>query len=374
MTARPSAFHLRRLVGLAARVALAAVVVIASSLVGLSLYARRSAEPVRLGLHPPTETEPALVYLNAARDRFIVAGIDGSVRDERDAGGSIHLFAMHPTGNAVAAWRETPAGAFELVIWQVGGGVRTLLGPTSEFPVGKPVWSSRGTEVAASLAVLPPPEHRSPGSPPISSRLLVVPANGQTATEIAAYGAEASIVPIALTDRVIAGVRGRDRYIVIDLGGKHVREDVTLTGLTASYGADSQQGLVFAVLRDGTTAQSETLRTWRIDGFNVGAVSIVSPTVNAPIIWRGREDIVFGTGTSLRALNLPTGTVRDLAAENTIVMPVAFLPTGDRLMVERILAPNLKVYELDGDRFKPALASLVLPGDKVRLVGWTTGR
>jgi hypothetical protein len=321
------------LVRLAARVALAAVVVIASALVGLSMYARRSAEPVRLGLPLSTEVEPALVYLTAARDRFIVAGIDGSLRDERDVGGRIHLFTMNPAGTAVAAWRETPAGAFELVIWQVGGAIRTLLGPTNEFPVGAPVWSSRGAEVAASLVVLPPPESRSPGSLPISSRLLVAPVNGQAPTEVAAYGAEESIVPIALTDRVIAGVRGRDRYIVIDLGGKQVREDVTVTGLTASYGADSQQGLVFAVLRDGTTAQSETLRVWRIDGFNSGAVSIVSPTVNAPTFWRDRAEVVFGTGTSLRALDVATGSVRDLAVENTIVMPVAFLPTGDRLMV-----------------------------------------
>lgn len=350
---------------------LAAVVLLASALIGLSVYARRSAEPIRLGL--PLSTEPALVYLNAARDTFIVAGIDGSLREQRDVAGSIHLYAMHPAGTHVAAWRVAPGG-FELVIWQVGGGIRTLLGPTNEFPVGAPVWSSRGTEVAASLVVVPPPERRSPGSPPISSRLLVAPSNGQAPTEVAAYGAEESLAPIALTDRVIAGVRGRDRYVVIDLGSKQVREDVVIAGMTAAYGADSRQGLAFAVLRDGTTAQSETLRVWRIDGFNSGAVSMISPTVNAPTFRRDREEIVFGTGTSLRALSVSTGTVRDLATEDTIVMPGAFSPTGDRLMVTRLLAPNLKVYELDGDRLRPALASVVLPREAVHLVGWTAAR
>jgi len=161
--------------------------------------------------------------------------------------------------------------------------------------------------------------------------------------------------------------------VVIDLGRKQVREAVIISGMTA-YGADSRQGLAFAASRDGTTAQSETLRVWRIDGFNSGAVSIASPTVNAPTFWRDREEIVFGTGTSLRALSVSTGTVRVLATEDTIVMPGAFSPTGDRLMVTRLLAPNLKVYELDGDRLRPALASVVLPREAVHLVGWTAAR
>src|SRR5687768_13960147 len=358
---------------LAARLAraLIAIAVLFSALTaGVLLYDRRTATPVRPGPLPPSTNEPTLIYLNGARDTFILAGPDGSERGRKNAGGSMHSFAIDPTGKHVAAWRETTRPeTFDLVLWRIGGDVTTLLPAAAEFPVGPPVWSARGTDVAVGIARLAAPGQRSPGTPPLASRVLVVPIDGGLPTEVTSYGAEDALVPIALNDRLMVGTT-QSRYLVIDLPSRQVRESINLSGLK-SYGADPRSGLVFGVFGDDAAAsQLETLRVWRIDGYNIGVVSMVSPTVNGPIFWPGRGEVIFGTSTQLRAFDVRTGRARDLVVEDSIVMPAAISPEGDKLIAKRLLAPLLKLFELDGDALRSAPDAASIPAGGIHLVGW----
>lgn len=353
--------------------ALIAIAVLSSALTaGVLLYERRTPTPP--GPPPPATNEPALIYLNAARDTFILAGPDGSERGQKNAGGPVHSYAIDPSGRHVAAWRESARPeTFELVLWRIGGDLTTLLPAAAEFPVGPPVWNSRGSDLAVGIARLAAAGQRSPGSHPLASRVLLVPTDGGPASEIASRGEEDALVPIALDDRLMVGAT-KSRYVVIDLASRQVRESVTLSGLK-NYGADPHSGFIFGVFGDDAAApQSETLRVWRIDGYNIGVVSVVSPTVNGPIFWPGRGELIFGTSTRLRALDLRSGRARDLVVEDSIVMPAAISPKGDKLIAKRLIAPLLKLFEVDGNALRNAPNPATAPPGGVHLIGWAAAR
>jgi len=348
----------------------AAVIVVAT---GTGFFLKDLRIGRTIGVGPPLADEPALVYLDGPRSRFIVAKLDGLGAREQDVGGTIHSYAVDPSGAHIAAWRANDRDEYELVVWRVGGSMTVLLGPTVEFPNGRPVWDSRSSEIAVSLVSLPPPQNRTPTGSPVSSRILVAPVRGGQPIQVVAFGTDSAPVPVAITNTRVVAFKG-DHFVAFRRVDGVSIEDARIQGLT-SYGADARAGLAFAIVTGGDAlSPRQSLSVWPVDGPYTAARTTDSPTFNAPVVWPGRSEVVFGTGSSLRAFDTTIGVARDLTNEDTIVMPEAFSPDGDFLVAKRLLAPFLKLYETHGDRVVTTAVNIALPPGAVHLVGFARTR
>jgi hypothetical protein len=316
----------------------------------------------------------SLTYLDVSRKVVVMIDDVGRETSRRAAGGYVRAASLDHDGKRLAMWRspsEAETGPYELAVWDLGSGSISVLGPmTTEIPIGAPIWSVSSDAIVGSLAQERPASERTPTAMPRTTRMVLFTLDGRS-REFGQQSNTAPLQPLYADDAIITAISvdpASQRYVVFERQTGSIAHVARTPGYQ-NYGADARSGVIFGVRQETPNAPPEHLYAWRASNYSDGVLTFDSPTVNAPLFWPGRQEILFGTGGELVAVRTSTRVTRRLLTQDTLVMPRAVDPTGQRVLIGRLRAPLLVLHRASDGHLDPVGREVSIPPN-VTILGW----